>query len=75
MTAYLEKRGLQEEHKQYLQLAGLFDRAAEQLSDRLAQQDVPYCRKLLLELGKEALSENGDWILLHRSRPLSVLTG
>ena len=30
---------------------------------------------LIEELGKEALSENGDWILLHRDRPLDVPHG
>lgn len=29
----------------------------------------------LLELGKEALAENGDWVLLHRERPLEVPHG
>ena len=27
---------------------------------------------LIEELGKEALVENGDWVLLHRERPLQV---
>jgi hypothetical protein len=27
---------------------------------------------LIEELGKEALEENGDWVLLHRERPLEV---
>ena len=26
----------------------------------------------LLELGKEALAENGDWVLLRRERPLEM---
>jgi hypothetical protein len=30
---------------------------------------------LLLELGKDAaLSENGRWLLLHRERPMEVLS-
>ncbi len=28
---------------------------------------------LFLALGKEALAENGDWLLLHRDRPLEVI--
>ena len=32
-------------------------------------------QELLIELGKEALGENGDWMLLHRERPLEVPKG
>jgi len=29
-------------------------------------------QRLCLDLGTEALEENGDWVLLHRERPLEV---
>ena len=31
--------------------------------------------ELLRELGKEALIENGDWVLLHRERPIDIPKG
>ena len=31
--------------------------------------------EFIVELGKEALTENGDWMLLHRERPLEVPKG
>ena len=32
-------------------------------------------RAIIKELGKEALTENGEWVLLHRERPLEVPEG
>jgi hypothetical protein len=29
-------------------------------------------RKILFELGKEALNENSGWVLLHRERPIEI---
>jgi len=28
-------------------------------------------RDLIFDLGKEALEENGNWVMLHRERPIS----
>ena len=36
----------------------------------LEEGDFETFRHLLFDLGKEALRENGDWVLLHRERPL-----
>jgi len=41
-------------------------------SDEVCRREV---QALLEELGKEALVENGDWVLLHRERPLEVPHG
>ncbi len=30
-------------------------------------------KEILIQLGKEALAENGDWVILHRQRPLEFL--
>jgi hypothetical protein len=29
-------------------------------------------KECLRKLGQEALAENGDWVLLHRERPLKI---
>ena len=31
--------------------------------------------EILIHLGQEALAENGDWVLLHRDRPLRIQRG
>jgi hypothetical protein len=32
-------------------------------------------KRLILSLGREALIENGDWVIAHRSRPLEIHAG
>jgi DNA repair protein RadC len=56
-------------------MAHQFDDAAEALEQVLAAGDLDGAESLLREIGKEALSENSDWVMLHRSRPLEVPRG
>ena len=50
----------------------LFDHACRRLDELLAAGDLAEAEALVPELGKEALAENGDWLLLHRDRPMEV---
>jgi len=72
--SYREGLELGAHAKQYEALARLFDTARDQLqrTDGAAPTDVP---ALLAELGREALIENGDWVLMHRERPLALPHG
>ncbi len=77
---YTEKTALSEHVKQYSRMSGLFSKAEKQLDKILHSngardtaeclKDAEAARELIEELGKEALVENGDWILLHRERPV-----
>jgi len=49
-----------------------FSAKAKALETNLESAAV--AENLLLELGKDALSENGRWLLLHRERPMEVLS-
>jgi hypothetical protein len=49
-------------------LSGLA-RGAGQLAAR-----VKNAREVILHLGIQALEENGDWLLLHRDRPIKIVT-
>lgn len=56
----------------------LFGRARDRLRNLLSYGEydsIKYKESQILveELGKEALVENGDWVLMHRDRPLEVL--
>jgi hypothetical protein len=42
------------------------------LSKAIDRDDLSEAQTLLRELGREALAENGDWVLLHRQRPLEM---
>ena len=53
----------------------IFDRAAHRLREYLAAGNEPAARRVIRELGEEALVENADWVLLHRDRPLGLPKG
>jgi hypothetical protein len=77
---YAEKTGLQAQCKQYARFATIFNRARKHLE--ALEQQVPDEQErhqrithLIRELGKEALIENGDWVLLRRERPIEIPKG
>ena len=70
IVAYGEKMAFAEHTRQYGATSLLFHNADKALSDGpLTPADV----EVFHNLGKEALQENGDWLLLHRDRPLEVI--
>lgn len=72
LHTYVDKRALSQHSKQYERMATLFGLADQRLTKRLAEQRWDEARLILLELGKESLAENGDWVLTHRERPVDV---
>lgn len=83
-VAWAEKNLHAEQAYQYNTMALLFHVASERLEQELEiLEGVPEAedprprdealervQTLLFELGKEALDENAEWLLLHRARPL-----
>jgi hypothetical protein len=76
---YVERLGLRTQVNQYVRFAGIFRRAkrfAERLEHSPARHDRHHALiALLRELGREALMENGDWVLLLRERPIVLPKG
>jgi hypothetical protein len=72
LHGYIEKRALSEHAKQYSRMSVIFSNARERLPEMISSGQYQRAQHLLEELGKEALEENGDWVLLHRDRPLEV---
>ena len=76
---YAERLGLRTQVNQYARFAGIFGRAkrfAERLERHPGQHDRQHALVALLrELGREALMENGDWVLLLRERPIVLPKG
>jgi hypothetical protein len=64
--------GYAEHAKQYNRMATLFARGSELLGKFLDREDWANARNCVLKVGIEALTENGDWVLLRRERPLEV---
>jgi hypothetical protein len=72
---FAEKRALPEHARQYTRMALLFAEAERQADALRAAQRWNDLLALIRELGREALIENGDWLLLHRERPLEIPKG
>jgi hypothetical protein len=69
-VAFGEKMAFAEHGRQYRVASICFQRRDQRLSDgELTKEEAD----LFLALGKDALAENGDWLLLHRDRPLEVI--
>jgi hypothetical protein len=78
LYTYAEKKALSAQAKQYAAMIIPFGRARDRLRNLLSYGEydsIKYKESQILveELGKEALVENGDWVLMHRDRPLEVL--
>jgi hypothetical protein len=76
---YAERLGLRTQVNQYARFAGIFSRA-KRFAERLERHPPRHDRQhaliaLLRELGREALMENGDWVLLLRERPIVLPKG
>jgi FtsH-binding integral membrane protein len=76
---YAERIGSRTQANQYARFAAIFLRA-ERLIDRLELEPATASRRqseltLLRELGREALIENADWVLLLRDRPIALPKG
>ncbi|MFS8084533.1 MAG: hypothetical protein ACMG6H_02810, partial [Acidobacteriota bacterium] len=72
LHGYIEKRALSEHAKQYSRMSIIYSNARERLREMIKEDQYQQAEHLIEELGKEALEENGDWVLLHRERPLEV---
>jgi hypothetical protein len=72
ISGYGERRALSEQIKQYSQMGTIFSLAERRLTDLLDANEHQQAIDLIEELGKEALRENGDWVLLHRERSVEV---
>jgi len=72
LEGYAEKMAFSEQAKQYQRMSILFDQASQKLTSLLLKKNTSAARRLIRELGKEALLENGDWLFMHRERPMKV---
>jgi hypothetical protein len=65
---YAQQRGFNENARRYQHMFTVFDAAKRRLRD---QHGDP--RKVMEQLGHEALSEHAAWLILHRERPLTFV--
>jgi hypothetical protein len=77
--AYAERIGSRTQSNQYARFAAIFLRAERLVSRLELEPPTPSRRQselvVLRELGREALIENADWVLLLRDRPIALPKG
>jgi hypothetical protein len=69
---YKEQMAFPEHEKQYGRMELTLSRAADRIEKALREQNFDTARSLLRETGITALEEHGDWVLVHRERPLEA---
>lgn len=67
-----DKMAYEDQRRQYHRMHQVFERASVALEAAIDRQDGRDAETIIRELGREALAENGDWVVLHRARPLEV---
>jgi hypothetical protein len=65
---YVQQRGFTENARRYHHMFTVFDAAKRRLREHVGDP-----RKVLEQLGHEALSEHAEWLILHRERPLTFV--
>lgn len=71
LHGYADRRAYAGHARQYRRMGEVFARAYAALgADRSRAAPPRDVRDLIVSLGKEALAEHADWVLLHRDRPL-----
>jgi hypothetical protein len=69
---YSRTLGFAEHASQYMRMLQLYRKANQQLKELLAQGRLVEAQNIIRELGEEALIENGEWLLFHRSQPVQM---
>jgi hypothetical protein len=70
--SYVEMRGYSQESREYQRMYELFRQSDEDVEDCLRTSNFATAASILRQLGRAALAENGEWLLLHRERKLSL---
>jgi hypothetical protein len=69
---YQQTRAFAEHAKQYQRMGLTMQLARTRLDEALAAGDIPKAVSVIRSIGIEALAENGNWLLIHRDRPVSA---
>ena len=72
LKSYATFMAFSEHARSYEKLGFIFGRGKKVLQNCLLSRSFDEGQKIVLELGKEALTENSEWIILHRARPISL---
>ena len=72
---FSEVMAYREQGNRYKKMSLYYTLCEKHIAQALKSEDFDDARKALFEIGRQALAENGEWLLLHRSRPVEVPLG
>lgn len=75
VAVYLGVKAFPEQARAYRRMGLVMGVARRHLDASLAHGDIDAAKNVLLGAGRDALEENGGWLLLHRDRPAQVPLG
>ena len=75
LHAHSQVSAFAEHARRYGRLAVVFRRASARLQTMLDSGELHRGRAMIVQLGKEALADHGDWVVLHRERPIELPEG
>jgi hypothetical protein len=73
---YPRRRAFHAQARRYAIMLQLYERALDLLVDARGEpfeMRLSVAREVIFEVGKEALAENGEWLMMHRELPLDPL--
>ncbi|MEO6835973.1 MAG: hypothetical protein ABI231_08715 [Candidatus Tumulicola sp.] len=73
-AGYAQKRAHDEHARRYQRMCALYRIAGERVASLLREDDPSGAKAVFVQLGREALAETCDWLLLHRERQIDVPT-
>ncbi len=71
LKIYLDTMAFDEHAKRYLKI-GQYYGLCEKQFEILDETNLAVIDQLFIDIGKQALIETGDWLLLHRQRPVKM---
>jgi len=75
IKVYQEVKAFSEHSNSYRKSGLLMQRASQRLEGAIKANSPDAAVSIIVEIGLEALDENGDWLVLHRDRPVEVPLG
>ena len=73
LLAYCERCSHEELAKQYKRTTAVFAQGQKEIEDHLAAGDTGKAQEVLRSLGREAIMENAQWLILRRNRPFELV--
>ncbi len=72
LVGFGEQLARAEHVREFTRIGELFAACEQEIDGHVQRRDWERCTPVVLEVGEQALDENGDWLILHRERPLEV---